>query len=207
MAPHPSRSLRACVLMSGLGLKAMIASSGPMDTRNFTTPQPRKEPVATVVVTEEPTPIRSRTAYKVARSGHRRSLAYTDRSAIPRMMQAFRCPPKSTEEHAFIAWLAERDALIDRALALGYVIGTLTNVISGRSFWSGLAVWKIETEDDVALETKYRTGGNVNRDAPAPENGDAILMTRGWAMLNRYDTDLRPSLLIPRWFLPEPTVG
>lgn len=202
MAPHPSRSLRACVLMSGLGLKAMIASSGPMDTRNFTTPQPRKEPVATVVVTEEPTPIRSRTAYKVARSGHRRSLAYTDRSAIPRMMQAFRCPPKSTEEHAFIAWLAERDALIDRALALGYVIGVLQNVVSGRSVWSATGIGHL-----YGAALVYPTEGPVSRNRPAPENGDAVLMTRGWAMLNKKDIKPRPGPVIPRLFLPEPTAG
>lgn len=193
-----------------LGLYALVLYA-PFETFSSTDyrmvgdkPQPKPAgPAPPGVAKSAPDPIRERRAYKTARSLHGSDLSHTDRSLIPRMMQAFRRPPNQTEEYAYIDWLAERDALIDRALALGFVIGELSGVVSGISYWSAVAKGHICSAPFI-----YPTGGQVSpRHAPPPKNGDAALMNRGWAMLDNSDTEPRPYIPVPRVFLPEPKVG
>lgn len=172
-------------------------------------------PTAPVVVS--PIPIRERPAYKTARSLHRNLLADIDRSLIPKMMQIFRLPPERTDEYAFIDWLAERDALIDRAEALAYAIGELSGVRSGISSWSGIGTGQAggktlaypvgcssNSEDKRrALEKGWDTFSKVM----VPKRGDAVLLNRGWEMTDARDTDPRPSISIPLWFLRDPLLG
>lgn len=140
-------------------------------------------------------------AYKTARTIHRSDLSATDRSAIPGMMQSFRWRLDDANLYGLIDWLAERDALIDRAQALGYVIGELRGVISGASSWSAIGIGKI-----CGADFGYPTGSQVSWRTPAPVNGNATLLNRGWAMLDDKDNEPRPYIPIPRLFLPEPTM-
>lgn len=147
-------------------------------------------------------PSREQQAYLKARSLHYVYFAETDRSVIPKMMQAFRRPPNSTEVFELIDWLAERDALIARAEALAYVIGELRSVRSSASSWEAISSGR-----SCGMPFVYWTGGQVSWRTPVPNNGDATLMNRGWVMLDDGDTAPRPYIAIPRWFLLEPTQG
>ena len=233
MVPHrPQRHLSWQLWAGGLGALVLFTplqasthhdpssfqhSEAHSDLDSADSREARIDPAPPVVAPPTPVPIQERRPYRTARSLHHGYFANTNRRFIPKMMQTFRLPPKITNEYEFIDWLAERDALIDRALALGYVIGTLENVVSGRSSWSAIGTGQIcgtifsysvgcssnPEEKKRALEK----GWGIFSRARVPKNGDAVLLSRGWAMLSDDDTEPRPYIPIPRLFLPEPKVG
>jgi hypothetical protein len=140
--------------------------------------------------------------YRRLRSYHRGELAGVDRDDMPGLMRLFRPPPSPDEERLLLDWLAERDALVDRAMALAYVVGTLQTVVSGTRYWSAKAVARMG-------ETvfAYPVDGEVSWRNPAPKNGDGVLVTRGWASLSSSDTAPRPYHPLPHWFLPTRATG
>lgn len=199
MAANHAPKNQAGALMSNLGFRSLLVSLTAGAAHRLTTPlKPSKRPIAAIAaIPEKPAP----PDYKTARSLHRSGFADFYREHIPEMMQTFRCPPENDDEHEYVEWLAERDALIERAMALGYAIGELHRVAFGTRAWSAEAIRICGTS------FSYPVGGSVTWQAPPPKNGDATLLSRGWAMLDAKDTEPRPHIPIPLWFLLEPITG
>lgn len=212
-------------LVGGLGTRASFAPLGSPSPHNSTTQRTEScsslgnagpseqqiSPAPPAIAASVPDLVRERRAYQTALALHRSYLWDADRSVIPKKMKDFRQPPDSTDVFGQIDWLAERDAIVDRALALGYVIGALENVVSGPSAWSAVAVgqvcgasfsYPIGSHDTTDPKRLLKNGGDAFSRALVPENGDAVLLKREWSMLNDKDTELRPSIRIPCWFLP-----
>lgn len=140
--------------------------------------------------------------YRRLRAYHHAELAHTHRDDMPQLMRVFRPPPSPDNEHLLIDWQAERDALVDRAMALAYVVGELKAVVSGTRYWNATADARMGT-----TAFTYPVDGEVSRRSPAPKNGDGVLVTRGWAVVGPNDTEPRPHHPIPPWFLPSHATG
>lgn len=205
MAPNPYKRLGVMGLMQEDG--PLFHPSRSLDTSSGRPSLQPHDPTRTDGGTPEVTqpatiPRRTPPISELLRAFHRRALATTDRADMPSRMRELSTPPDSTDEGVFLDWLAERDALIDRALALGYVIGVLRGVAAGTMSWSGNGTGQIG-----GGSFSYPTGGQVSWHTAAPKNGDATLLNQGWAMRDSKDIEPRPHVPIPRWFLRDSKLG
>lgn len=109
--------------------------------------------------------------------------------------------PRHVGDRVDLEWLAWRDAILDRALALGYIVGHATDVIyhNDRDWWSVQAMGTIYSRI-----IQYPIGGYTHEIGRMPRVGQAVLMTRGYDSRGAQDRESRPYIPVSRWFLDDP---
>lgn len=109
------------------------------------------------------------------------------RERIPRAMTALEDPVR-TGQYIDPAWLARRDALLECALAHGYIVGRT----SGRIFWRNRDAWSVEAVaefrggDTVVRHIRYPVGGLRKDVGNIPAPLQTVLMTRGYDCADWY---------------------
>lgn len=146
--------------------------------------------------------LRRRREYRVPLEKAREMLQNVWREKIPEAMRALP-EPQRVGDCVNLEWLAWRDAILERAMALGYVIGCVETVHTDLSH-----CWRIQATATLGIITvSYPVGGPVTRLGAVPNLGQAILMTRGYTMADERDQRNRPYIPVSHWFLHDPAAA
>lgn len=144
-------------------------------------------------------PHRGRQDYLTNLKKARAEVSEVSREALPELMQTLPTP-RHVGDRVDLEWLAWRDAILERALALGYLVGEATE----RTFQNSEHEWSVEAKTAVGTRTiRYPIGGQVSGIGKIPAIGRAVLMTRGYDADTR-DHRNRPYLPVSTWFLHDP---
>ncbi len=147
-------------------------------------------------------PWRERTSYVAHRADWRQKFADVDREEIPYCMWKMADPSSLTGDEKFVDWLAQYDTLLDRAKALGYIVGQVGNKKRENSHFD-FYYWYCE-----ALFNDHSFHYPINRAIDTgrwPRFDDVVLMTRGYHEESEYAPTQR-FVPIPPWFLTDPTL-
>ncbi len=155
-------------------------------------------------------PWREQTDYKTRRTFWRQEFADVDREEIPNYMWKMADSPSLTRmassslayDEKFVDWLAQYDALLDRAKALGYIVGQVGNKRRENSHLD-FYYWYCE-----AVFNDHNFYYPINRSIDTgrwPRFDDVVLMTRGYHEESEYVPTKR-FVPIPPWFLTDPTL-
>ncbi len=107
--------------------------------------------------------------------------------------------PETVGDRVHLEWLAWRDALLERAFALGYAVGQLWRVNHGARMWHGIA-YSVAPYPHFACPVVGHLHGQNWR---PPSIGKTILLNRGW--LSQTDSECEyPFMPIAWWFSEDP---